>query len=157
MYIHINERSKHINTPKPNKNRDCLESNSRKMSRVLSAIYASGMKESQLKTSQFSLLSVIRGYGKISIGQLSKVMLMDQTTVTRNIKVLQKSALVSIVAGNDRRVKEISLTKKGQEIHKQALPYWRTIQSKVWDKLGEEKVKQLFALIDEVIEISEEI
>lgn len=143
--------------PKPQKNRDCLESNARKMSRVLSSVYAKGMKESGLKPTQLSLLSVINGYGKINIGELSKVMIMDQTTITRNINVLKKSELVQITAGEDRRVKEISLTDKGQKARQKALPSWQITQGKVWDKLGEEKVRELFSLLNEVIELSEEV
>lgn len=142
--------------PKASRNRDCLEANTRKMSRVLSTIYTNALKESKLKPTQLSLLSVINAYGKISIGKLSKVMLMDQTTVTRNIKLLKKSGYVKINSGDDRRVKEISLTPKGQEVRDNALPAWQEIQSKVWDKLGEEKVRHLFDLVDEIIELSNE-
>ena len=156
MYIHIKKGGKQPMPPKASRNRDCLETNTRKMSRVLSTIYTNALKESKLKPTQLSLLSVINAYGKISIGKLSKVMLMDQTTVTRNIKLLKKSGYVKINSGDDRRVKEISLTPKGQEVRDKALPAWQEIQSKVWDKLGEEKVRHLFDLVDEIIELSNE-
>ena len=158
IYVYTYKRKEVvIIAPKANKHRDCLEANSRKMSRVLSMIYNKAMKDSKIKPSQFSLLNVINGKGKISIGELSKIMLMDQTTVTRNIKLLKKSGYVQINTGSDRRVKEVSLTAKGQEIRKKALPAWQNVQDQVWNQLGEEKVQQLFSLVDEVIELSDRL
>jgi DNA-binding MarR family transcriptional regulator len=75
---------------------------------------------------------------------------IDQTTITRNIKLLEKRGLVEVNPGDDRRIKLLSLTVDGQVVLEQALPLWEKIQTEVRQHFGQEKWQMLLSLLSEV-------
>jgi DNA-binding MarR family transcriptional regulator len=57
-------------------------------------------------------------------------MVMDRTTMTRNVAPLEREGLVEIVqAERDRRRKEVHLSQRGRERLAQARPAWRRAQA----------------------------
>jgi DNA-binding MarR family transcriptional regulator len=103
-----------------------------------------------LVQTQFTLLVSIHLLEPVSITQLADELFTDQTTITRNIKLLEKRGLVAINPGDDRRIKLASLTVEGQAVLAQALPLWEQAQSEVRQHFGEEKWQTLLALLSEV-------
>ena len=61
---------------------------------------------------------------------------MDRTTLTRNLKPLEKQGLIRTIPGEDRREREITLTGTGQSILAKALPLWKRAQQQVAKELG---------------------
>lgn len=75
-------------------------------------------------------------------------MLLDQTTVTRNVNILKNSGFVHIKKDQqDLRIKSISLTDTGLAKFEEATPMWLQIQEKVESDLGMEKYKELLNLL----------
>ncbi len=130
--------------------RCCLNANLRKTCRTLNNLYANSMRNSELKGTQYSLLAYIHGFSEITISELAERMLMDQTTVTRSIKLLSKAGLVSIVPGTDRRQRIIQLTEQGHRALNETRPMWLDAQERVWERLGEEKIANLFEIMNEI-------
>ncbi len=157
MHMHINEGG-NLNLTKinPKSGRYCLNANLRKAARVIGTLYADAMHDSTLQGTQYTMLSTISAFNETTIGQLSEFMLMDQTTVTRAIKLLEKAGYVSVKQGKDRRQKLVSLTKVGQEILETSYPLWLEAQSKVWNNLGDEKAQKLLELTQQIVDLLEE-
>lgn len=64
---------------------------------------------------------------------------MDRTTLSRNLKPLQKQGLVSVTPSeSDRRVKQLKLTNEGKAVFKEATKYWRRAQKRILDTFGSE-------------------
>jgi len=68
----------------------------------------------RLRASQFSILAKLKTEGPLTINALAEDMVMDRTTLGRNILPLERDGLIGIErAAKDRRAKELHLTKAG--------------------------------------------
>jgi DNA-binding MarR family transcriptional regulator len=68
------------------------------------------------RTTQFSILAKLKQLGPMTINRLAVEMVMDRTTLGRNILPLEREGLISVVPGRaDRRSKELRLTDAGIE------------------------------------------
>jgi DNA-binding MarR family transcriptional regulator len=75
---------------------------------------------------------------KKTISELSNILKMERTTLTRNLKVLDKSGWIKTYYGTDGRMKFTKLSKRGNEVLNKILPYWKKAQSKTKKILGED-------------------
>ncbi|NOY63038.1 MAG: winged helix-turn-helix transcriptional regulator [Gammaproteobacteria bacterium] len=124
---------------------DCACFNIRKASRVVTQIYDEVMHETGLRGTQFTILANIAGYQRITISVLAEKLVMDRTTLTRNLKPLNKQGLIEIVPGEDRRTRAIELTAEGHAVLAEALPLWREAQKRVTQFMGKSRLTHLIA------------
>ncbi|MBL4712869.1 MAG: MarR family transcriptional regulator, partial [Gammaproteobacteria bacterium] len=71
-----------------------------------------------------------------TVTDLADYMILDRTTLTRNLRPLEKQRLIKTGAGEDRRTRMISLSKKGLNKLKKAIPLWKQAQKEVSQYLG---------------------
>ncbi len=129
----------------------CLCALVRKASRSLTSLYDEALAPSGLRVTQFSLLANIQRQGKTTPSDLSRLLLMDKTTLTRNLNLLEKRGLIATKPGRDGRVKEIFLSGEGEAGLKQARPLWRNVQARVGEKIGESEAAALMQHLDDLL------
>jgi len=120
-------------------NIDCACFNLRKTTRVITQFYDHCLNPSGIRITQFSLLVSMAAEPTQTLTQLATNLVMDRTTLTRNLKPLEKAGLIQSVSAKDRRSKAYALTEKGQEAVKVAIPLWHNAQKKVLVLLGDER------------------
>ncbi len=133
--------------------KDCTCFNLRKATRTVTQLFDEVMQPTGLRATQFTLLAAISSTGEIAIRQLSQVLVMDRTTLTRNLKPLETGRLVKIVPGEDRRTRTLTLTGKGRKTFEKSLPFWRQAQSEVIERLTFRRWKDLLKHLDSTVEI----
>jgi len=121
----------------------CTSLNLRKAARAVTQFYDDALRDSGLKSTQFSLLAAAAIAGTAPISRLADEMAMDRTTLTRNLKPLETEGLLKIVAGADRRVRNVTVTPEGIALLEKAAPMWRDAQTRMIDKLGDERWGEL--------------
>jgi DNA-binding MarR family transcriptional regulator len=131
--------------------RTCACFKVRKAARAITQIYEEVLRPSGLRATQFSLLMATRVMGPVTVLNLAQVTVMDRTTLTRNLQILEKRGLISIKPGEDRREREISLTAAGVEVLAKALPLWEEAQERVRKGLGEARLQNLLGDLSEMI------
>jgi len=129
---------------------ECACATLRETSRTVTRLYDGALKPSGLLTTQYIVLVAIQKAQPATIGQLAEMMAMDRTTLTRNLKPLEKSGLVTSGKGDDQRTHLVSLTPKGTVAMEKAFPLWCKVQSQVAAKLGATKFKRLVSDLKEV-------
>lgn len=129
----------------------CLCNHLRKADRVIRQIYDEALRPHGLKATQFTLLNAIGLREPINQKVLSEKMVIDRTTLTRNLASLERQGLVQFQPGSDRRVKEISLTPKGHQRLAEAYPHWKEAQTKTEELLGTDQVHKLLAELNDII------
>jgi len=83
----------------------------RQAARHVTQFYDRFLAPMGLRTSQYSILAKLRRLGPLPINALARELVMDRTTLGRNILPLQREGLIAIVKGSaDRRSKELRLT-----------------------------------------------
>ena len=132
---------------------ECTCFNLRKASRTVTQLFDEVMQPSGLRATQFTLLAAISSIGSVAIRQLSQALVMDRTTLTRNLKPLELQKLVKIVPGEDRRTRTLTLTDKGHKTLKKALPYWKQAQSQTIQRLTPKRWRELLKNLDSTIKI----
>jgi DNA-binding MarR family transcriptional regulator len=123
----------------------CAVFNLRKASRALTQFYETALRPSGLRVTQLTLMVAIHLLGAITISRLAETMVMDRTTLTRNLKLLEKKGLIKIIPGEDRRERVAVLTQAGQEALGKALPLWEETQSKIVNWLGHRRFSEMQA------------
>ena len=121
----------------------CTCFNMRKASRVVTQYFDSVLRPSGLKATQFTLLAAISVTGPAPMSRLADHLILDRTTMTRNLKLLVRQGFVRIGPGPDRRERMVMLTAKGRDAVAAALPYWREAQSGVITRMGEARWRRL--------------
>jgi len=128
----------------------CTSFNLRKAARAVTQFYDDALRDSGLKSTQFSLLAAASVAGSAPISRLADEMAMDRTTLTRNLKPLEAEGLLRIEAGADRRVRNVTITPEGEALLEKAAPMWRDAQTRMIDKLGDEPWGELLRQLQSV-------
>jgi DNA-binding MarR family transcriptional regulator len=123
----------------------CSCFNLRKAARTVTQLYDRVLRPTGLRITQFTLLTLISGFGTISVTTLAKVAVMDHTTLVRNLQLLERAGLVRSRPGRDRRVRQVGLTKRGRWRLAPARRLWADAQAAVAGKLGSERFGRLLA------------
>jgi DNA-binding MarR family transcriptional regulator len=122
---------------------ECACANLRKASRVVTQVYDAALQPTGLKATQFTLLANLATLGDLPLTRLADAMVMDRTTLTRNLKPLVAKGLIDIARDDDQRVRRIGLTPPGRAAFDEALPHWRNAQSRFVEGLGSEGWRNL--------------
>ena len=130
----------------------CTCSNLRKASRATTQMFDSYLHPAGIRVTQFSLLALLSRSDAVPIGEMAERLAMDRTTLTRNLRPLEKEGLLRITPGEDRRIRLVSLTEDGARIFKQALPLWRRAQKDIVRRLGTERWSELLTILSETTE-----
>jgi DNA-binding MarR family transcriptional regulator len=117
----------------------------------MTQIYNEFLGPSGLRVTQYSLLSNIERLEKATVTDLVQRMVMDKTTLTRNLRLLSDKGLVSIKPGEDRRVREITLTDSGREALVRSRPHWEEAQAQVASRLGKKRMDRLMGDLSELV------
>jgi len=105
-----------------------------------------------LRATQFAILSRLRRDGPLTINALAAALVMDRTTLGRNILPLQRDGLIEIVASPaDRRRRELRLSAAGAEKSRQASERWAVAQRRFDAVFGSERAAALRGLLHEVV------
>lgn len=132
----------------------CACFNLRKAARAITQLYDGALAPSGLRATQFSLLAVLRAMGEPTISRLAKAMVMDRTTLTRNLRPLEKLGLLEVIVGKDRRTRHVGLTALGRDRLATAFPLWREAQARVARGLGEARRERLLSDLAGVVAVA---
>ena len=117
----------------------------RKASRKLTARYDAALEPVGINLAQFSLLRNISRHEPVSLTRLAEIVELDRSTLGRNVRVLQRMGLVTIMPGEDLREATLSLTEAGQQVLERAVPIWEGTQDEIQQRLGVAGAAQLAA------------
>src|SRR4051812_1946223 len=102
----------------------CAGFNLRRASRAVTQHFDHALAPAGLRTTQFTLLGALALGGPCDINQLAQALVMDRTTLTRNLKLLRDSGLVWAARSRAGRKIRFELTSAGRETLARAVPYW---------------------------------
>jgi len=132
----------------------CACGNLRRATRAVTQLYAKIMESSGLQPTQFTLLVACAVAGSVPITVLADALVMDRTTLTRNIKLLTKQGLVRVVEGDDRRVRIVELSREGRNALARALSLWEKAQARMVEGLGQARLDSLLKDLSAVVELT---
>jgi DNA-binding MarR family transcriptional regulator len=124
----------------------------RSAARHVTQLYDQFLAPAGLHVTQFSILSKLKRFGPLTINALAKEMVMDRTTLGRNILPLERDGLIKIEASaSDRRAKELHLTKTGEKRLQAGSEAWRQAQSRFETQFGAKRAADFRAMLRAVV------
>jgi len=139
--------------PYPEFNPTCSALRFRKAARRVTQIYDQLLEPYGLTITQYGLLGYLRHFDGISVGALAEKLVMDPTTLTRNLRPLEREGYVRLTRDDkDRRSRKLCLTDAGRKKHLAARPGWQAAQDKIAAVLGPNDGSLLASTIDRMIE-----
>jgi DNA-binding MarR family transcriptional regulator len=136
----------------------CAAFNIRKASRAITRLYASAFEAVQLEPTQFTLLVACSRQDTVTMGALAARLSMDASALARNVAVLQRRGLLRVrSAGEDRRVRNLSITPKGRQTLARALPHWRAIQDRLAGEIGQQQLQLAVNLMKTMTQAGESL
>lgn len=114
----------------------CLCLHTQRAARALARLFDEALKPAGLTNGQFSLLMSLNRPVPPSIGSVASLLAMDRTTLTANIKPLERRGLLKVsVDPNDRRGRLLTLTNSGRTVLAGAVPVWQQTHAEVEKRL----------------------
>lgn len=130
---------------------DCLCFRARRTARAITRLYDAALRPTGLQATQVTLMNAIAlgPGGAQPMSTLADVLAIELSTLTRNLKALDKEGLVEIARSPaDGRVRLARLTGAGKRRLAKALPHWRRAHAAVIATLGEQTAGSLHEALD---------
>jgi len=123
----------------------------RQAARHVTQFYDLFFAASGLRATQYSILARLKRNGAMTINALARELVMDRTTLGRNMLPLERDGLIAVVPGKvDRRSKELRLTDAGAASQRSASKSWAQAQARFEGAFGAKRAKALRTLLDGV-------
>ncbi len=144
--------------------KDCVWLRVRQASRALTTIYDAYLRPTGLLSSQLPILVAIAllQEKEAGIGEVARQLLMDRTTLTRNLRPLEKGGFVRVARSpTDARSRILLLTPAGVRALEAAFPLWEQAQQAATAGVGAKSMNELLlrlrslAALDRVSESAE--
>jgi DNA-binding MarR family transcriptional regulator len=123
--------------------RQCTCSALRRASRAVTQHYESCFRGTGLRATQFTILAALAQTGPLPLNVLATQLGLERTSLTRNLRPLEKKGFVETLRDNDRRIRRITITKRGEAAALAALAAWTQAQASVRQILRRSDVRDL--------------
>lgn len=110
----------------------CLCLHLQRAARAIGRRFDEALKPVGLSHGQYSLLIALNRPEAPRISDVARLLAMDRTTLTANLKPLERRGLLAVVADTgDQRVRRLVLTDAGRDVLVRAVPIWRNTHEEV--------------------------
>jgi DNA-binding MarR family transcriptional regulator len=124
----------------------CLCVRVQRAARTLARHFDDALRPFGLTHGQFSLLVALDQIDAPIMSALSAALAMDRTTLTANLKPLERRGFVKIAADKqDKRSRRLILTAPGRAALTAAFPAWKAAHAQIDESLGVARVDRLRA------------
>jgi DNA-binding MarR family transcriptional regulator len=114
----------------------CASLNFRRTSRMVTRMYDIAMQESGVRSTQFALLVGIAKLQPVTMGALAQVLMLDRSTLTRSLRLLEKERMIEISKRAAMRQRFLKLTHSGEKALQRSLPLWRAAHARFVEAVG---------------------
>jgi DNA-binding MarR family transcriptional regulator len=109
----------------------CACASARQVARVLTQLYDSSLRGTGVEAPQFALMMTLEKQGPCSQIDLGRRHALDKTTVSRNLKLLERNGWIESSVAGDRRKRQFILTDAGRRRLEAAKPRWKNAQAQL--------------------------
>lgn len=114
----------------------CAFAGLRRANRAVCHLYDLVLAPTQLKVTQFTMLRTIAAAGEIAHCDLARHAGGSEEAFSRRLAAARKSGWVSMRIGHRRR-RMYRVSEKGEQVLRQAMPYWNRAQDRLRRELGD--------------------
>jgi DNA-binding MarR family transcriptional regulator len=108
----------------------------RRAARAVSHLYDSWLRPYEIEASQFAVLATLARLGPINQAALGRRFDLDKTTVSRNVRMLEKRGWITCSPGAGSRERRLALSARGRRQVRLVTPAWRKAQRHFRSSMG---------------------
>ena len=116
----------------------CAALNFRRTARAVTRLYDLALAPSGIRATQMAILTAVAKFQPVPISRIGEILVLDQTTLTRSLRLLQKQGFLEISPRAVKRQRFLTLTDSGVRALALAVPLWRAVQAKFLSQLGKD-------------------
>jgi DNA-binding MarR family transcriptional regulator len=132
----------------------CNNTALRKAARRVTRFYDACMSETGLRTTQYTILSLLASRGPTTMATLADLLSMDRATMGHNLRPLERDGLVTINVGRaDRRERQVALSNLGTRIEAQSKPSWQKAQVLFEKEFGKEEALAMRRMMVQIAQL----
>jgi DNA-binding MarR family transcriptional regulator len=135
----------------------CACATARQVARVLTQLYDSRLRDTGVEAPQFALMMALDKQGPCSQGALGRRHALDKTTVSRNLKLLERNGWIASSVADDRRERQFTLTTAGRRTLAAAKPEWKKAQDQLRSGMAGAQWDAMFRVFRTVTETAQSI
>ena len=124
----------------------------RRTARRVTQAYDRALRPAGIKLTQYSVLANVLRDGGLSITELAERLAMDRTTLTRNLRPMERAGWIEIGPGADRRSRAVRITAAGRRVFDAAFPLWQAAERGFRRGLGRDTAAELRRLLDRALQ-----
>jgi DNA-binding MarR family transcriptional regulator len=129
----------------------CLCLRVQRASRAMARMFDDAFRPFALTNFQFSLLMMLNRPSPPTIGGLAESLAMDRTTITANLKLLERRGLVTVRRDDDdSRVKLVALTSAGRSLLAKCVEHWQAANDAMRTRVSANELSSLYANLDAI-------
>jgi DNA-binding MarR family transcriptional regulator len=122
----------------------CLCMHLQRAARAMARRFDDALRPLGLTSGQFSLLMSLNRPDAPTITSVANLLAMDRTTLTANIKPLERRGLLTVtIPEHDKRSRCLSLTDEGRRLLADAFPTWKESHREVDALIGASEADRL--------------
>src|SRR5262245_58387291 len=130
---------------------NCLGLSVQRASRAIGRMFDDAFRPYGLTNFQFSLLMLLNRPSPPTIGTLADNLAMDRTTVTANVKLLERRRLLTVRRDDkDSRVKLVTLTSGGRSLLAECVEHWQATNDAMRTRVSPSELSSLYANLDAI-------
>lgn len=129
----------------------CYCATLRQATRALTTLYDKHLSATGVKATQFAIMQALDYMGQARNRDLEGTLTMDQTTLTRNLALLARDGLITVVGRPSGREKAWGLTPAGSELMAKAKPLWEQAQAEIRSRLGAQRTRSLHSDVFDLV------
>ena len=122
---------------------NCFGSRMRQLSRITDGYFRNQLVSFNITENQMTILFALFKLERIEQGKIGQTLRLERSTVSRNIKRLEKQGYV--IRTSAYRPK-IELSKVGNKLVQELVPLWEETMEELVDKLGEDGLAAIATL-----------
>ncbi len=124
----------------------------RKASRAVTQLYDEMLQPVGLRSTQFVILVAIYLHEPVTPGVLSRELVLDRSTLSRNIKPLESQGLVRVQNTAGQKRHRLALTAKGRQTVAKAIPLWEKAQEQFVSNMGKNNWSTMLAGLHKAVD-----
>ena len=133
----------------------CACATSRHIARLLTQLYDRFLHKAGVEAPQFALMVAIDKEERSHQSAIGLQCAMDKTTVSRNLKLLERKGWIKSTTGRDRRERHVALTPAGRKRLAAGWPEWRKAQNHLRSVMTGEEWKTMFHMLQVVTDAAQ--
>lgn len=130
----------------------CINAKLRRLHRLINTAYQSKINPFGLRGSMLSILFIIGKVKEVNQKMIADRLVLDQSTMSRDLKKLIEKGWVRRFKGQDARHSILELTDEGYALLEEVSPVWQSLHNNITNILGLYNIQQIDKLTSAIVE-----